>query len=253
MPHRRIYQAVQQAQQSLQQIHEGLQQLTNMGMGQQGGGMQFGGFAGGPQSVMQPGFAGTDAQQVRQDIQNSSNNVSMGMMGMGQPGGSMQYGGFVGGPQSNMQPGFAGTDAQQVRQDIQNSSMGGGVGQQGVSFNQMGLSQPGGSMQFGSFGGGAQSVMQPGFAGTDAQQVRQDIQNSSNGQITSRNAGSMGANTMGQQSGSFNQMGMSQPGGSMQVGGFAGGQSIMQPGFAGTDAQQVRQDISNNSGQGYMQ
>ncbi|WP_342043025.1 hypothetical protein [Bacillus sp. OTU2372] len=60
MPHRRLYQAVQQAQQSLQQIHEGLQQLTNMGMGQQGGGMQFG------------GFAGTDAQQVRQDISNNS-------------------------------------------------------------------------------------------------------------------------------------------------------------------------------------
>ncbi|MEH7115846.1 hypothetical protein V7128_00295 [Neobacillus vireti] len=207
MPHR-IYQAVQQAHQSLQQIHEGLQQLTGMGMmGQPGGNMQFGGFTG-AHSVMQPGFAGTDAQQVRQDIQNSIQNGS----GM------------------NM----------------------GSMGQQGGSLGQMGMGQQGGSMQFGGFTGGAHSVMQPGFAGTDAQQVRQDIQNSSNGQITSRNAGaSMGMNANMQQG----QMGMGQQGGSMQFGGFTGGpQSIMQPGFAGTDAQQVRQDIGNTSNnQGYMQ
>src|SRR4051794_34551516 len=137
----RIFEAVQQAHQSLQQIHEGLQQLTGMGMGQQGGGMQYGGFAGGAQSIMQPGFAGTDAQQVRQDIQNSNMGGNMGQqsgsfgnMGMGQQGGGMQYGGFAGGAQSIMQPGFAGTDAQQVRQDIQNSNMGGNMGQQSGSF-----------------------------------------------------------------------------------------------------------------------
>jgi len=38
---------------------------------------------------------------------------------------------------------------------------------------------------------GTQSIMEPGFAGTDPQEVRQEIQNSPNGQITSREAGSM--------------------------------------------------------------
>ncbi|MFC3884561.1 hypothetical protein ACFOU2_14020 [Bacillus songklensis] len=58
----RIYQAAQQAQQSLQQIQQVAQQLGRQGQ-------QVGNFAG-AQSVMQPGFAGTDAQQVRQDISN---------------------------------------------------------------------------------------------------------------------------------------------------------------------------------------
>jgi hypothetical protein len=43
----------------------------------------------------------------------------------------------------------------------------------------------------------------------------------------------------------------------MQAGGFVGPQSVMQPGFAGTDAQQVRQEISNDlmrgSQGGFMQ
>jgi len=235
MPHR-IYQAVQQAHQSLQQIHEGLQQLTGMGMmGQQGGNMQFGGFTG-AHSVMQPGFAGTDAQQVRQDIQNSQNGSGMNMSSFGQQG------------QMGM-----GSMGQQGQMGM--SSM----GQQGGSFGQMGMGQQGGGMQFGGFTGGSHSIMQPGFAGTDAQQVRQDIQNSSNGQITSRNAGSMAMNangqqgqmgmgSMGQQGGSIGQMGMGQQGVGLQFGGFTGGShSVMQPGFAGTDAQQVRQDIQNSS------
>jgi hypothetical protein len=213
----RIYQAAQQAQQALQQIQQAAQQLGLQG--QQGASFT------GPQSIMQPGFAGTDAQQVRQDIANSSmNQGNMGGNSQQTGGGFMAQGASFAGPQSVMQPGVAGTDAQQVRRDIANSSMNQG--------NMGGNSQQtsGGFMAQGASFAGPQSVMQPGFAGTDAQQVRQDIANSS------MNQGNMGGNSQ-QTGGGYMAQGAS----------FAGPQSVMQPGFAGTDAQQVRRDIANSS------
>ncbi|RFU63630.1 hypothetical protein D0463_11825, partial [Bacillus sp. V59.32b] len=116
----RINQAAQQAQQSVRQIQQRAQQMSGMGM-------QAGGFAG-AQNIMQPGFAGTDGQQVRQeiaqDLQNQSgmNSGSMGgyqqFAGAGFGGGQSNMQSGFGGAQNIMQPGFAGTDGQQVRQEI---------------------------------------------------------------------------------------------------------------------------------------
>ncbi|WP_129726998.1 hypothetical protein [Ectobacillus funiculus] len=219
MPHR-IYQAAQQAQQALQQIQQAAQQLAMQGQHNVN-------FAG-PHSAMQPGFAGTDAQQVRQDISNNTMNMNSGNMGgyTQQAGGFLPQGASFAGSHSAMHSGFSGTDAQQVRQDIANSTMNmnrgnmGGYTQQASSFLPQGASFA-----------GSHSAMHSGFSGTDAQQVRQDIANSN----MNMNRGNMGGYT--QQPGSF----------SPQNASFAGSHSAMQPGFSRTDAQQVRQDIANSS------
>ncbi|RFU70803.1 hypothetical protein D0469_04975 [Peribacillus saganii] len=267
-----------QAGQSLQQFQQRAGQQAAQGFQAGGFTQQAGGF-GGLQSVMQPGFAGTDSQQVRQEIQQDLANQSMQRSGgFGQQAGGMMQsnafgmgtGGF-GGVQSVMQPGFAGTDAQQVRQEIQqdlaNRSMQqGGFTQQAGGFAPMGgfTQQAGGfapmggfTQQAGGFAGGAQSVMQPGFAGTDAQQVRQEIQQDLANQSMQRSAGGFT-----QQAGGFAPMGgfTQQAGGfapmsgyTQQAGGFGGMQSVMQPGFAGTDAQQVRQEIQQDLANQSMQ
>jgi hypothetical protein len=116
-----------------------------------------------------------------------------------------------------------GTNPQQVRQDIQQD------------LNN--------SQQFGNFGGanqaqfGAQSVFQQGFAGTNPQQVRQDI---------SQEAGRSQFGQPNQQQFS-NQSSFNNFGGANQAQ-FSGAQSVFQPGFAGTNPQQVRQDISQEAG-----
>ncbi|PLS15723.1 hypothetical protein CVD28_21435, partial [Bacillus sp. M6-12] len=65
-----------QAGQSLQQFQQRAGQQTGQGFQAGGFTQQAGGF-GGLQSVMQPGFAGTDSQQVRQEIQQDLANQSM--------------------------------------------------------------------------------------------------------------------------------------------------------------------------------
>ncbi len=219
MPHR-IYQAAQQAQQTLQQIQQAAQQLALQG--QQG--VSFAGH----HSAMQPGFAGTDAQQVRQDISHSNMNINRGNLGgyTQQAGGFLPQGANFAGSHSAMQPGFAGTNTQQVRQDISHSNM-------NINHGNLGgyTQQAGGFLPQGTSFAGSHSVMHSGFAGTDTQQVRQDISHSN----MNINQGNLRGYT--QQTGSFLPQGAS----------FAGHQSAMQPGFAGTDAQQVRQDISHSN------
>ncbi|MES1042758.1 hypothetical protein [Peribacillus simplex] len=70
-------------------------------------------FFSGPQSIMQPGFAGTD-HQVRQDISRDLSQGSQQGFSGAQGGFTQQMGGFGGDQSIMMQPGFAGTDAQQV-------------------------------------------------------------------------------------------------------------------------------------------
>jgi hypothetical protein len=179
----------------------------------------------GPQAIFQHGFAGTDAQQVRQ--QNQASQGQYGGMGYQQAGGtygaqpmSMGMGQFTG-THAAFQPGFAGTDPQQVRQQNQASQ-----GQYGG----MGYQQAGGtygaqpmSMGMGQFTG-THAAFQPGFAGTDAQQVRQQ-----NAQVSQGYGYGQGTQSMN--------MGMT----NMGMGQFMGTHAAFQPGFAGTDAQQVRQ------------
>ena len=189
------------------------------------------------QPVFQPGFAGTNAQQVRQQNAQSAQNQFVG--GRFQPAAQQQFGfqqsaGFganqFAGPQAIFQPGFAGTDAQQVRQQnaqsAQNQFVGGRF--QPAAQQQFGFQQSGGfgASQFGA----PQSVFQPGFAGTDAQQVRQQNAQSAQNQFVGGRFQPAAQQQFGfQQSAGF---------GANQ---FAGPQAIFQPGFAGTDAQQVRQ------------
>ncbi|MGC5327626.1 hypothetical protein [Brevibacillus sp. SYSU BS000544] len=180
------------------------------------------------QAVFQPGFAGTNPQEVRQDIAAPLN--------VGQFSQPSQVGAPFGNVQAVFQPGFAGTNSQEVRQDIareigyvptypvafQNANV--GVGQIPVQVP-------------GALGGGVQAIFQPGFAGTNAQEVRQDYARSANQyqaipfqqqqQLNQQvyNAGMTTVPTY--QTATIPQ--------------FASGvQAIFQPGFAGTNVQEVR-------------
>jgi hypothetical protein len=205
-------------------------------------------------------LSGTDAQQVRQQNQQS---FQYGPNGGGQqeqqqqhffnqqPQGNQFQGGQFGGPQAIFQPGFAGTDAQQARQHNQQSAQGGnfGGGQQQQFINQQPFNN---QFQGGQFTGGPQAVFQPGFAGTDAQQVRQHNQQSAQGGSFGggQQQNQYGFNAGGQQQSFSNQQPFS---GQFQGGQFTGGpQAVFQHGFAGTDAQQVRQQ-NQQSAQGGQQ
>jgi hypothetical protein len=207
----------------------------------------FGAFSG-PQAVFQPGFAGTDTQEVRQQNAQSSSQNQFGGNGFQQGGQqqgvqSMGMGmGQFSGPQAVFQPGFARTDAQEVRQQNAQSSSQNQFG--GNGFQQGGQQgyQPMG-MGMGQFSG-PQAIYQQGFAETDAQQVRQQ-----NAQSAQNPFGGNGYQQGGQQGYQPLSMGMGQ---------YNGPQAIYQQGFAGTDAQQVRQQNAQSAqnpygGNGYQQ
>ncbi|MDB5083774.1 MAG: hypothetical protein JWN30_660, partial [Bacilli bacterium] len=163
----RIQYAANQAQQALNNI----QQIA-------GSLQQPGQFADGTQSMFQPGFAGTNAQSQ------FGNQGQFGMQGQLGNQGQFQQGMGMAGAQSMFQPGFAGTRVQEVRQDIardlangsQNQSQFGMQGQAGMPGQFGSPGQFGGAgFQQGSGLGGAQAMFQPGFAGTNAQQIGQQI------------------------------------------------------------------------------
>ncbi|WP_018130238.1 hypothetical protein [Effusibacillus pohliae] len=180
----------------------------------------------GAQAMFQPGFAGTNPQQVRQDIARDSGFRYGAQQAYGQPAqafGGQQQAGL--GAQAMFQPGFAGTNPQQVRQDIAQDG--------GFRYAaQQAYGQPaqafGGQQQAGL---GAQAMLQPGFAGTNPQQVRQDIARDGGFRYGAQQA-------YGQPAQAF--------GGQQQAG--LGAQAMLQPGFAGTNPQQVRQDIAQEGG-----
>lgn len=169
----------------------------------------------------QPGFSSTDVQHVRQQNAQSA-------QGQFQPmGQSHQYGQYVG-PQAGYSNGNARTDAEQVRQQNAQSA------QHNQTFGneqhyQTGYQQSGN--QFGQFSG-AQAGFQNGFAGTDAQQVRQ--QNAQSAQHI------QGYGNGSQQPIANQQMGN-------QFGQFSGPQALFQSGFAGTNAEEVRQQNAQSA------
>ena len=161
------------------------------------------------------------------------------------------------GAQAMFQPGFAGTNAQQVRrqnqQSVQSQSFQPNQFQGTPQYQQRGnqFQQQGNQFQQGvgysgqSYVSGQQAIFQPGFAGTNAQQVRQQNQQSTHGnQGVNQYQGVQGNQFQGNQ---YQQVNQFQQG--TQYGQF-GSQSMFQPGFAGTDPQQVRQDIANEGGFG---
>ncbi|WP_078548557.1 hypothetical protein [Litchfieldia alkalitelluris] len=202
-------------------------------------------ISGGSHMMMQHGFAGTNAQEVsRQNAQStgSGSNVQGGFQGNGFGGANFQSQGqfstpIGGGAQMMMQPGFAGTNAQEVsRQNAQSAGSGSNVhggfqgNGQGASFQNQGqFSAP--------MGGGAQMMMQPGFAGTNAQEVSQQNAQSSQGGSNVQ-GGYQAQNGFQQQNGFVGQQ-------------FSGGdQAMFQPGFAGTNAQNVAQQNSQSAHSG---
>ncbi|WP_139488109.1 hypothetical protein [Brevibacillus dissolubilis] len=231
------------------------------------------GFTTGAQSVFQPGFAGTNVNQVRQDIAREGGfNSNVGLSPVGSLGtvgayntnygvpygattnqalrpqayvGGVQPGGILAtGAQSVFQPGFAGTDVNQVRQDIAreggfNSNVGAYGTQYAVPYvtttNQALRPQAyvGGVQPGGILATNAQSVFQPGFAGTDVNQVRQDIAREGGFNSNYGTVGAFGTTTQGYGQNVYGQTAYN-----------AGVQSVFQPGFAGTNVNQVRQDIA---------
>ncbi|HZG16222.1 MAG TPA: hypothetical protein VE710_14570 [Candidatus Bathyarchaeia archaeon] len=197
-------------------------------------------FANTAQTVFQPGFAGTDVQQVRNQIARD------GGFGYG-PTYQATYAtpqlssvpvGLQGGVQAIFQPGFAGTDPQQVRNQIaRDVNWGYGQTLQSAYATPQLSNVPVGLQS------GAQAIFQPGFAGTDAQQVRNQIARDLNyGYTTAQTLPTTYQTTSAYQS-------------NLPVGvpaAVSGGvQAIFQPGFAGTDVQQVRNQISRDGGFGY--
>ena len=163
-----------------------------------------------PGAMFQPGFAGTNAQEVQ--FQNQQGGFS-------QSSPSLTYGfsnaGAFGGAQAMFHPGFAGTNAMEVRQNN-------AVFPQQQQFG--GYSQFQQPMNQSSFSGqaGAGSIFSPGFAGTNIQEVQ------------ARNQPGNGGMGMAMGMSGFGPSGYSQ----QQNQGI---NSIFSPTFAGTNIQEVRQ------------
>ncbi|WNC16214.1 hypothetical protein [Brevibacillus brevis] len=168
-------------------------------------------------SIFSPGFAGTNVQEVQARNQAGYTGLS-GFAG--NAGFSAQQGGSI------FSPGFAGTNTQEVRQLNQGSAS---AGITGAEFGLQQQAQQSFQNFGGGFGGGAQSMFSPGFAGTNTQEVRQLNQGSASAGITGAEFGLQQQQQQAQQS--FQNFG----------GGFGGSaQSMFSPGFAGTNAQEVR-------------
>ncbi|MDN4093648.1 hypothetical protein [Brevibacillus agri] len=193
-------------------------------------------------AMFQPGFAGTNVQEVQHW------NHGGHAQSIGTPTYGMASGGGASGAQSIFSPGFAGTNAQEVRQ--QNHSYQApqqqGYGQQQAygqqqqqqayvpnqAFNAI-MHQSGNYAQTQpsynqGYGAGAGSIFSPGFAGTNAQEVRQQNQQGYTGY----------QGFAGQQ----------QPYTAQVAYPPALTGSIFSPGFAHTNVQEVRQQ---NHGGGY--
>ncbi|MGG1660099.1 hypothetical protein [Brevibacillus sp. NRS-1366] len=197
-------------------------------------------------AMFQPGFAGTNVQEVQHW------NHGGQPQSLGTPTYGMSFGTGISGAQSMFSPGFAGTNAQEVRQ--LNSGYGYSAPQQQFGYGQTQAlnylpnqssgylqgqpsayiqAQP--SFQQANYPAQSGSIFSPGFAGTNVQEVQarnHTAYNSSMGQAGYSN----------------------QTGNQATMGG-----SIFSPGFAGTNVQEVRQ--LNQSGyaptsmmsSGYMQ
>jgi len=213
------------------------------------------GLQGGVQAIFQPGFAGTDPQQVRNQIARDVN------FGYGQtlqatyatPQLSNVPLGLQSGAQAIFQPGFAGTDAQQVRNQIARDLNYGYTTTQPLQATYQTTSAYQSNLPVGvpaAVSGGVQAIFQPGFAGTDVQQVRNQISRDggfgygTTAYQTAQSVGALGVPTAYQTNQALGAVGVPAA--------VSGGvQAVFQPGFAGTDVQQVRNQISRDGGFGY--
>lgn len=258
---------------------------TNNQNQMQSGQQQFLGAMTPAGAMLQPGYAGTNVQEV-QHWNHGGHAQSIGTPTYGMPAG-----GGIGQGQSIFSPGFAGTNAQEVRQlnhSYQAPQAQGYNQQQAYSQQQQGYGQnqalqsimhqsggyiPAQPAYQQSYGAGINSIFSPGFAGTNAQEVRQQNQPGYAGYTGQQHyaaqtsyppalTGSIFspgfANTNVQEVRQLNQGGYASPtaqgGYGMQVNynqpqqyqqhqpsiGL-GAQSIFSPGFAGTNVQEVRQ------------
>lgn len=174
-------------------------------------------------SMFQPGYAGTNTQEVQHWNQGGHSQASITPTY-----GTMSYSGNLGSAsaQSMFQPGFANTNTQEVRQ----LNAGYAAPQQNFQQAQMGGYQQSQASYQPSYGMQANSIFSPGFAGTNTQEV----QARNNGSYTGYS--SMSAMPM--------QSGYAAQGQAQLYSGGAG--SIFSPGFAGTHTQEVQ--ARNNSG-----
>lgn len=225
-------------------------------------------------SMFQPGFAGTNVQEV----QHWNNGGSAQSFGTQTPA----FSGGMSGGQSIFAPGFANTNVQEVRQ-LNNTFPAQQQQQQQQSFgqnqalqymqNQQAQNQQASYFQQQptyqqAFGQGVNSIFSPNFAGTNTQEVQARNQVGYGGQTgymyQSANPPAMSgsifspgfAGTNVQEVRQLNQPGFNMQAGQIQQQqqqqqqfqpqAFAnqpgtGAQSIFSPGFAGTNAQEVRQ------------
>lgn len=175
---------------------------------------------GGAQAIFQPGFAGTNPQLVRQQIAQEGGFSSNYPQAQQTYNNVQSFQAGLSGVQAIFQPGFAGTNPQEVRQEI--AQEGGFSSHYAQPAQQTAYLQP---------AYGVQAIFQPGFAGTNPQQVRQQI--AQEGGFLSNVAQPQQTVYSGQQ---LSQVGL------------GGVQAIFQPGFAGTNPQQVRQQIAQEGG-----
>jgi len=205
-----------------------------------------------PSVMFQPGYAGTNVQEVQQQNQSFQNqnfqNQNFQNQNIARSSPALTYGysnaGVYGAAQAMFQPGFAGTNAMEVRQ--QNNAV--YPQQQFLGYSQQ--HQP---LTQSSFSGqvGIGSIFSPGFAGTNVQEVQ-----ARNQPGISMGLGSFGASGYSQQQGQpgissapfqqgYNQLQQQAYRPQQQFPSYAsplgtGVQAIFNPGFAGTNVQEVR-------------
>lgn len=168
-------------------------------------------------SMFQPGYAGTNTQEVQHWNQGGHTQASITPTY-----GTMSYSGNLGSAsaQSMFQPGFANTNTQEVRQ----LNAGYAAPQQNYQQAQMGGFQQSQASFQPSYGMQANSIFSPGFAGTNTQEVQ--------ARNNSGYTGYSGMSALPMQSGYAAQ-------GQAQL--YSGGVgSIYSPGFAGTNTQEVQ-------------
>jgi hypothetical protein len=166
---------------------------------------QFPSVSGSASAIFQPGFAGTNVQEVR-----ALNQGGFASGAAGTYGAPVQAGMGMGSASAMFQPGYAGTNIQEVRQlnaGYASPLQSGGYAQTQAAFPTAGF-------------GAVQSIFSPGFAGTDPQDVR-------SGYLGGTAGTGFGMHAPQQQQ--------------AYAAPLAGGvNAIFQPGFAGTNIQEVR-------------
>ncbi|AIG25229.1 hypothetical protein EGH10_07685 [Brevibacillus laterosporus] len=171
----------------------------------------------GPASaIFNPNFAGTNVQEVKA-LNNSFYPTTQAFSQVPSPSYGTQSG--YGTANSVFNPGFAGTNVQEVR------ALNAGQSAPALAHQAYGQVPSYGNQHYATQVGftGANSIFQPGFAGTNVQEVR------------AQNAGQPTPGVA-----SLTNLAYGQNQNYAVQGGFTNANSVYQPGFAGTNVQEVR-------------